>query len=57
MIEVNTVHKKDVLIVLPPPFDALEKQLYSNSAINAYGVSAHLSGKSIITASTLVLLL
>ena len=52
MIEVNTVHKKDVLIVLPPPFAVLGKRLYSNSAINVYGVSAHLSGKSGITVST-----
>ena len=52
MNEVNTMHKKDVLIVLPPPFDALGKRPYSNSATNVCGVNAPLSGRSGITAST-----
>lgn len=46
------MHKKDVLIAIPSPFDAMELRHYSSSAINAYTVSAHLSGKPAITVST-----
>ncbi len=52
MIEVTSMHKKDVLIAITPPFDIMEKRLYPNSAINVRAVTAPLSGKSAITGST-----
>jgi hypothetical protein len=52
MIEVKTMHKKDALIAIPPPFDAMELRHYSNSAINAYAATAHLFGKPAITVPT-----
>jgi len=46
------MHKKDALIAIPPPSDAMELRYYSNSAINAYTASTHLSGKPVITVPT-----
>jgi len=49
MIEVIRMHKKDVLIALPPPFDVMAQPLNTDNVTNVHTVTALLSGKPAIT--------